>query len=123
MNIVSRRFVGAILAGIFIGLLEVLFVAPSAWAYLAGIMAAATLASVSCPREGAVVGTIVMLPVGLASILLQPQVQALEPSASTLVILGLASTLGIVVFGAIGALSGLGIGKLLQITKEHVLFL
>jgi hypothetical protein len=109
--------------GIFIGLLETAFVAPNGWAFVAGIMAASTLASVSCPREGAIVGTIVMLPVGLATILLQPQVQALEPSASTLVILGAASTLGVVVFGAAGALSGLGIGKLLEITKEHVLFL
>ena len=121
MNIASRRFIGAIIAGIFIGLLEAAFVAPSIWAFAAAIMAASKLASVSCPREGAVVGAIVMLPVGLATILLQPQVQALEPSASTLAILGAASTLGVVAFGIAGALSGLGIGKLLQITKEHVL--
>ncbi len=123
MNIPSKRSIFSILAGTMIGLLVSIFLSPNCWGLLIGVSVATYLAKVSSPKEGAIVGTIALAPIGLylALQIAISQGFANEP----LHILG--NVLGLLVvflfICAIGAIYGLILGKLFQLIKNKGLIL
>ena len=117
MNIKSKQTIFSILAGMIVGLLVSIFLRPTCWGPLIGVFVAAYLAKVSSPKEGAIIGAIVLVPIGIYALLQIP----VEAIAGTTVgklgnLVGL--VLGILLVSCVGALYGLIIGKLFQVTKN-----
>ena len=122
MTVRSKRFFLAILVGMIVGLLFTIFVTPTCWGLILGVFATANLANASSPRDGALVGWVVSIPVGIyATILAAIQMRALENLGSLVLIPFF--LLAIVLISGLGALYGLIIGKLFQITKGKKLML
>ena len=113
MNITSKRSIFSILIGSFIGV-----VIPTCWGPLIGVFVAAYLARVSTPKEGAKIGAIVVLPIIIAYFALQFPVQNIAGDNSEKLgnLLGL--FLGLLLAAGVGALYGLIIGKLFQLTRD-----
>jgi prepilin signal peptidase PulO-like enzyme (type II secretory pathway) len=123
MNITSKRSVFSILAGTVIGLLVSIFLRPNCWGLLIGVSVAAYLAKVSSPKEGAVVGTIALAPIGLYLALQTAMSQGFadEPIHILGNVVGL-----LVVFlfiCALGTLYGLVLGKLFQLIRNKGIIL
>jgi hypothetical protein len=120
MNIKSKQFIFALLVGITAGLLITVFYGQIGWGAIIGAIAAARLANVSTPKEGAVVGAITILTIEIyATILAAIQTNGLNNhglfATLTLFFISLLKITGI------GALYGLVIGKLFQFTKDKIL--
>lgn len=126
MNIKSKQSILALLAGMIAGLLFTVFVPPACWGMVLGVFVAAYFARVSSPEDGAVVGAIALIPVGIY-LSFQGVIQAkfLENIGmlATLPIFFIILVIAIVLISVIGALFGLVIGKLFQITKDKNLIL
>lgn len=116
MNFKSKQFILAMLSGIVVGVLASIFLKPMCWGVIAGVVVAAYFSKVSSPKDGAIVGAIVLVPISMYVFTLA----AIQSNASEKL-----GTLGsILVFffmiifsSGIGALFGLAIGKLFQATK------
>jgi len=117
MILKSKQTIFSILAGIIVGLLVSIFLKPTCWGPAVGVFFAAYLAKVSSPKEGAIIGTIVLLPIGIYAFL---QIPAEAIAKTTIGIFGniIGLIAGLLLAAGIGALYGLIIGKLFQITKE-----
>jgi hypothetical protein len=116
MNFKSKQFIFALLAGIAIGLLASIFLKPMCWGVIAGVIVAAYFAKVSSPKDGAIVGAIVLVPISAYAFTLA----AIQSNASEkLGALGsvLVFFLTVILASGIGALFGLVVGKLFQVTK------
>ena len=116
MIIKSKQFIFSMLAGMIVGLLVSIFLKPTCWGAATGVFVAAYLAKVSSPKEGALVGAIVLVPIavyGMIQAAFQTNViDEIGMFATILVFL-----LVVVLISGIGALYGLIIGKLFQVTK------
>ncbi len=122
MKIKSKKFILSTLAGMIIGLLVSIFLRPTCWGPIVGVFIAAYLNKVSSPKEGAIVGAIVLTPIGIYATfqaLIQTDVQDDTGILATILIFILANVL----VPGIGALYGLIIGKLFQLTKDKKLIL
>jgi uncharacterized membrane protein len=117
MNLRSKRAVLSILSGMIAGLLMAIFFKPVCWGPLVGVLIGAYLAKVSSPQEGAIVGAIVVVPIGIYAFM---QIPADASSKTTFDIirnvLGLFLGLGLV--AAAGALYGSIVGMLFQAIKK-----
>ena len=122
MILKSKQTIFSIFAGIIVGLLISIFFKPTCLGPLVGVFVGAYLAKVSSPKEGAIIGAIVLLPIGIYTYL---QIPSEAIAKTTVGILGniVGLVLGLLLVSGIGALYGLIIGKLFQITKkEKILF-
>jgi hypothetical protein len=117
MKLTSKQTLLSLLAGITIAVLFFLFLRPACWGPLVGVFMAAYLAKVSSPKEGASIGAIVLVPIGILSILQFP-VDALskDPMGRLGNIVG--AILVLLTAPGIGAVYGLIIGKLFQMRKN-----
>jgi len=121
VNFKSKQFFFSILAGIIVGLLVSIFLKPMCWGAIVGVFAAAYLAKVSSPKDGAIVGAIVLVPISIYTFSLGiAQSSVTEKMGITGIFL--VFILGVISESGIGALFGLIIGKLFQITKDKRLF-
>lgn len=117
MNLKSKQIIFSILAGMIVGLLVSVFLKPTCWGPLVGVFVAAYSAKVSSPKEGAIIGAIVLIPIGIYTFLQLPaELWAKNTSGILGNIVGL--VLGLLLVSGIGALYGSIIGKLFQITKD-----
>ena len=122
MNIRSERSTFALLVGMTVGVLASIFMTPTWWGPILGVFAGATLAEVTSPKDGAIVGAIALIPIGIyITIQTAIQINALQS-------LGILATIpffciAIMVLTFLGALYGLAIGKLFQITKDKKLMI
>jgi hypothetical protein len=118
----QKRSVYGLLLGILVCLLMVLFLKPTCLGPLFGIIIASTVADVSSPREGAVLGGFIPLPACIYAV--YPTIkQSIELSTISNIYLliievVLSSLLGLSFVIALGALIGLGMGKFLQSRKQ-----
>ena len=118
MKVKSKQFVVAILVGAIIGALISVFTNSGGWATIISVTLAAYLAKVSSPKEGAIVGSITIIPIGIYAIALANiQTKALETRGILATIPFL--LLGFLIIIGIGALFGLIIGKIFQLTKSR----
>jgi hypothetical protein len=122
MNIKSKQFLFSILAGMIVGLLVSIFLTPTCWGAVIGVFVAAYMAKVSSPKEGAIVGAIVLVPIAIYG--------TIQTAFQTNVVdeIGIFTTilvflLVVVLISGIDALYGLVIGKLFQLTKDKKLIL
>ena len=106
------------LTGMIIGLLASVFLRPTCWGPLIGVFVASYLGNVSSPKEGATIGAIVLVPIGIYAAW-QYSTQTIAENLTELIgnIVGL--VLGILLGSGIGAVYGLIIGKLFQLTKNN----
>ena len=116
MILKSKRTIFSILAGIIVGVLICIFLTPTFWASLVGVFVAAYFAKVASPKEGAIIGAIVVVLIGRIYTFLEFHAFAKTPISIAGAVVGL-----LLIAGA-GALNGLIIGKLFQITKETPFF-
>ena|SRR5215211_2589514 len=118
MKITSKRSIFSILVGIIVGVLVSVFLRPTCLGPLIAAFVATFLAKVSTPKEGAKIGAIVLLPIGIYWYL---QLPALIIAKDTVGKLGNLSGLlvGLLFLSGVGALYGLLLGKLFQMTKNH----
>ena len=65
MKIKSKQFILAMLIGMMVGLLLTIFIRPVDLGAVIAVFAAVYLAKVSSPKEGALVGGIVLIPTGI----------------------------------------------------------
>jgi hypothetical protein len=121
VNFKSKQFIFSILAGIIVGLLASIFLKPMCWGAIAGVFVAAYLAKVSSPKDGAVVGAIVLMPISIYTFSLGI-VQSSMTEKMGITGIFLVFILGVVSESGIGALLGLIIGKLFQTIKDKGLF-
>ena len=123
MNITSKQSVLSILVGIIVGLLVFIFLRPSCWGPLIGVFVAAILAKVTTPKHGAIVGMIVLAAIGLYSSVQIAMTQGLANDPIKLLANLLGLFIGLLVFCGVGALYGLMLGKLFQLTrKDRIVF-
>ena len=120
MNIKPKRFILSTLAGIFIGLLLSILVRPICLAPIIGVFVAASLANASSPKEGAIIGAIVLVPIYIYTVM---QVASQGIADNPVGIFGnlLGICLSFVLFSGIGALYGSILGKLFQLIKNKIL--
>src|SRR5215207_3290414 len=103
-----------------VGLLVSVFLRPTCWGPLVGVFVAAYFAKVSSPKEGAIIGAIVLIPIGMYGVLQFPADETTNDTASTIgTIVGM--LLGLVLLSGIGALYGMIIGKLFQMKKDKTI--
>ena len=122
MKIKSIKFLVSLLVGMLVGLSITVFVKPTCLGPFIGVVLSAYMAKVASPRDGAIVGAIVLIPIGIYGFLLTAlQLRSLE----VLGILGIIPVLfiGVLLISGLGALFGLVVGKLFQITKEKSLIM
>lgn len=117
MVIKSQRFLLAILVGMLIGVTLTIFLPPACFGMLVGVGVAAYIAKAASPKEGALVGAIVMIPIGIYVILwTNAQTKTIQSmgwlAALPFVFLAWLLTLGL------GALCGLLVGLLLRFTRN-----
>jgi hypothetical protein len=117
MNITSKRSIFSILVGIIIGVLVSMFLRPTCLAPLIAVFVAVYAAKVSTPKEGAKIGAIVLLPIGIYWYLQLPALIIAKDSVGKLGNL-VGVLLGLLFISGVGALYGLMLGKLFQITKS-----
>ena len=116
MKIRSKRFLFAILTGTTVGLLITIFTPPTCLGALAGIAVSIYLTKAETPKDGAIIGTIIMVPIGLCiTILLNQQTRTTEQY-------GIIGSIPIFLLttafaSGIGALFGLIIGFMVQKAK------
>ena len=122
MNIKSKQFFFSILAGMFVGLLVSIFLKPTCWGAVTGVFVAAYMAKVSSPKEGAIVGAIVLVPIAIYGTI-QAAFQTNVVDEMGIFTTILVFLLVVVLISGIGALYGLVIGKLFQLTKNKKLIL
>ncbi len=120
MYIKSKRSIFSILIGVLFCSFLYLVIQPPGWGPIIGVFVAASLANVSSPKEGAIIGAIVLAAIG--------GVAAIRGSFQThivdeLGILGtvLVSFISAIFVAIIGAVYGLIIGKLFQFIKKKIL--
>ena len=120
MNIKSKRFIFSILTGMIIGLLISILVRPICVAPIIGVFVAASLANASSPKEGAIIGAIVLVPIEIY-VALQVTSQGIpdDPVGKLGNLLGI--FLSLVLLSGIGALYGSILGKLFQLIKDKML--
>jgi hypothetical protein len=117
MSLTSKRSIFSILTGIIVGALVSTFIRPTCWGPLIAVLAATYVANVSTPKEGARIGAIVLLPIGVYWYLQMPSLFTATNSTGMLGnLLGL--VLGLLLISGVGALYGLILGKLLQLRKN-----
>ena len=117
MIITLRRYTLSILAGVLISVLISFFLKTICWEPFISVFVAVYLAKVATPKEGALIGAIVFLPVGIVFALLQPADLAAgiaETFANFLVLF-----LTILIVSGVGAVYGLILGTLLKFTKKN----
>jgi hypothetical protein len=119
MNITSKRSIFSILAGMIVSLLVLISLRPTCLGPLLGVFVAAYLAKVSSPKEGAPIGAIIFVPIGLyyALQIKISQELANEPLQLLTYVLGL--LVGFLLICGLGALYGLIVGRLFQFTKNN----
>ena len=120
MIIKSKQFIFSILAGMIVGLLVSIFLKPTCWGAVTGVFVGAYLAKVSSPKEGALVGAIVLVPIAVYG-MIQPAFQTNVIDEIGMFATILVFLLVVVLISGIGALYGLVIGKLFQVTKDKKL--
>jgi len=103
-------------------MLMTLFLKPTCLGLLFGVIIASVVADVSSPKEGAVLGALIPIPLIIFTII--PAIININQASKvgSIFLLILVDILGsIIAFGlvsAVGALIGLGIGKFLQSRKK-----
>jgi hypothetical protein len=103
-----------------VGLLVSILIRPTCWGAITGIFIAAYLAKASSPKEGAIVGAMAVVPIGIyGSVQAALQTDVMDEVGILLTIL--VFLLLIVCISGIGAFYGLIIGKVFQITKDKKL--
>ena len=117
MSITSKRSIFSVLGGVIVGLLVYTFLRPTCWGPIVGVFLAAYLAKVSSAKEGALIGALVLAPMGIYSSLQTLLQTTANPDRSILVI-PFAIILVVVLASGLGALYGSVIGKLFQLTKD-----
>jgi hypothetical protein len=65
MNIRSERSTFALLVGMTVGVLASIFMTPTFWGPILGVFAAATLAEAASPKDGAIIGAMTLIPIGI----------------------------------------------------------
>jgi hypothetical protein len=122
INIRSKLFVTSVLVGMAVGVALTVFVLPIRLGALLGVLVAAYLAKAQTPKDGALIGMVAVIPLGIyAAISSVNQTNAM----ASLGILG-AITYGfvnIVFMEGIGAIYGLIIGKIFQWTRGRSVIL
>ena len=122
MDIRSERSTFALLVGMTVGVLASIFMTPTFWGPILGVFAAATLAEVTLPKDEAIIGAIALIPIGIyITIQTAIQINALQ-SLGILVTIPF-FCIAVLVLTFLGALYGLVIGKLFQITKGKKLMI
>lgn len=117
MNIKTKKSIFSILAGVIVGLLVYTFLRPTCWRPIVGVFLAAYFAKVSAPKEGAVIGALVLAPMGVYAFL-QSLTQATANDNRGILVIVFALLLILVFASGLGALYGLLIGKLFQLTRN-----
>ena len=117
MKITSKRSIYSILAGAIVGLLVYTFLRPTCWGPIVGVFVATYLAKVSSAKEGAKIGALVLLPIGFYWYLQLPALIIAKDTVGKLANL-LGVLVGLLLISGVGALYGLVLGKLFQITKD-----
>jgi hypothetical protein len=105
------------LVGIVVGLLVSTFIRPTCWAPLIAGFVAIALAKVSTPKDGAKIGAIVLLPIGIYWYLQLPSHVIAKDSVGKLGNL-FGVVLGLLFISGVGALYGSILGKLFQLRKN-----
>jgi hypothetical protein len=118
MNFKSRQTLLSILAGMVVGTLMTAFIRPTCWGWVLGIILACYLGKVSLPKEGAIVGYLVMIPIMMYGMYYTAVEQrALESHGALRTVIF--STIAVLLVSTLGALFGLVVGKMFQIAKSH----
>lgn len=104
--------------GMVVGTLVTIFIRPTCLGPLAGILTASYFAKISSPKEGAIIGSIVMIPIGLYA-MFQGAVQTMALDNLSFIEILFYSSIGVLMLCIFGALSGLLIGKLFQLAKNN----
>ncbi|MGA7604807.1 MAG: hypothetical protein WCA79_02705 [Anaerolineales bacterium] len=94
-----------------------ILIQTSFWGALIGLIVAAYLANVSFPKEGAIVGAIIVIPDGVRHFV-QAAIQLRYLDKHGLLATLLVFLVGAMLVSGIGAVNGLIIGKLFQTGKK-----
>jgi len=116
VSLKSKQTIFSILAGIIIGVLICIFLTPTFWGPLVGVFVAAYFAKAASPKEGAIIGAIVVVLVGRIYTFLQFHTFAKTPISIA------GAVVGLLLIAGVGALNGLIVGKLFQTARELPLF-
>jgi len=117
MEVKSWQFLFSILAGIAAGLLILFLVKPFYWGLLVGLLLATYLSGAASPREGALVGLIVLPPLGIY-FMIEASLQLNMQSKMEQLPYILLWCLMVVLLFVLGAVFGLLSGKLFQLLRE-----
>jgi hypothetical protein len=119
MSIKSKRFVFAVLTGMIVGLLITILARAACSGIIIGVFVAAFLAHVASPKDGTIIGIIVLVPIEIYVVL-----QVTSQGLSDYPVVRLGNLLGVllilVLFSGVGALYGLILGKLFQLIKARL---
>ena len=122
MVLKSRRFALSLLTGAFTGIVLVIFLRPACWAVFFGVFIACYLARASTLKDGAIVGAIVMIPIGISPTVVTIMQSGMPEDVNFLTSMS-SVLLGIALTSGIGAVAGLVIGKILEISKDRIWFI
>ncbi len=114
MDMFSKRLALGILGGMVAAILFSLG-RLTCWAPVLAVFVGAVLADVSGPKQGAVVGAVVVLPIGALALIQSSEYRAMFGHEPVLVLL--TTVLGAIVIMALGALYGCLVGLLFRATK------
>jgi peptidoglycan/LPS O-acetylase OafA/YrhL len=122
MKLKSKRTFLALLVGVIIGVLITFFITPRSLGTIIGVAIGAYLAKVKSPKQGAIFGAIILIPIGIfLCIIANMQTKTIES-------LGWLKTipyllLVVAILSGIGALYGLLIGKIFQVINRGKLII
>jgi hypothetical protein len=122
MILKSKRFALALLAGAFTGIVLVIFLRPACWAVFFGVFIASYLARASTLKDGAMVGAIVMIPIGISPTVVTIMQSGMPENVDFITSMS-SMLLGIALMSGIRAVAGLIIGKMLEISKNKIWFI
>lgn len=112
MNFKSKQFIFSMLIGVIVGLLFSILAQPMCWGMIAGVFVAAYFAKVSSPKDGAIVGAIIVMPISVYASFLSAVLSKNGILGAVLV-----SFVMVILTTGVGSLVGFIIGKLFQVTR------
>jgi hypothetical protein len=118
VKIKSKRVFLGTLVDIVIGVLVTIFIRPSCWGPIVGVILSVFLANLESLKSSAIVGAITMIPIGICgSLLTNQQTKFLEHISPWLIIP--IFIFAVALDAGIGSLYGLVIGFLMKKVKER----
>ena len=113
----QKRSILAILAGMLICFLFSVVIKPACFGLFFGIIAACAIAGVSSPKEGAVIGVFVPIPLGIYVMLPGPAYVFRKPNVDLPSVM-IGELFSVLFMALVGATIGLIVGKLYEMRRQ-----